>query len=79
MNGIRLYDVKRVLSLGDEVYTLKGWDNGWHDLATAVSDDSMTLDFGCVPDYGLFVVYGNTYMGRMQRPFVKEGDEIIYY
>ena len=79
LNGIRTYDVKRVLPLGDEVYTLRGWDNGWHDLATAVSSDSVSLDFGNVPDYRLFVVYGNTTMGRMQRPFVMVGDSIAYY
>ena len=79
LNGVRTYDVKRVLPLGDEVYTLRGWDNGWHDLATAVSSDSVSLDFGNVPDYRLFVVYGNTTMGRMQRPFVMVGDSIAYY
>ena len=79
LDGLRTYDVKRILPLGDEAYTLRGWDNGWHDLATAVSSDSVSLDFGLVSDYRLFVVYGNTTMGRMQRPFVMVGDSIAYY
>ena len=58
---------------------MRGWDDGWHDLVTVVSSDSVTLDFGRVPAYGLYVVFGNTYMGRMQRPFVLSGDSVAYY
>lgn len=79
LEGMRLYDVKRILPLGKETYTLRGWKDGWHDLAFAVSLDSLSVDFTDVPDYKLFVIHGNTYQGRMQRPFVLEEDSVVYY
>lgn len=79
LDGIRLYDVKRVLALGKGAYTLYGWKDGWKELKTAVSRDSVSLDFGFVPDYKLFVVRGNTTIERMQRPFIVENDSIVYY
>lgn len=79
VNGVKLYDAKRILTLGNEKYTLCYWDKGWQPVKTVVSKDSETLDFGIVPLNSLFLVYGDTFMGRMQRPFaVKEG-ECIYY
>ncbi|MCY6344196.1 hypothetical protein OXB14_002900 [Bacteroides hominis] len=38
-----------------------------------------TLDFGEVPVRSLFLVYGDTYMGPMQRPFLLEGGKPVYY
>ena len=78
---MHLYDVKRVLALDTaRTYTLRGWDNGWHDIATALPADSLTLHFDSVPDYKLFVIYGSApYVADMQRPFVMQGDSVVYY
>ena len=79
MNGLKLYDVKRELKLGKEVYTLFYWKNGWRFLKNTVSINSHTLDFGEGPVWSLFLIYGNTRMGRMQRPFLIEGGTSVYY
>lgn len=81
LRDMHLYDVKRVLTLNATLtYTLRGWDNGWHDLATAVPADSLTLHFDSVPDYKLFVIYGsNPHVADMQRPFILQGDSVAYY
>ncbi len=79
LNGILTYDVKRVLKLGDEPYTLFYWKDGWQPLKEVTSKDSRTLDFGEVPVRSLFLVYGDTYMGHMQRPFLLEGGKPVYY
>lgn len=63
INGIHLYDVKSKLLLNNKPYILKGWNQGWVDLKNGVARDSITLDFGEVSDYKLFLVYGNTYYG----------------
>ena len=79
LNGILTYDVKRVLELGDEAYTLYYWKDGWQPVKEVTSKDSRTLDFGEVPVRSLFLVCGNTYMGRMQRPFLLEDGKPVYY
>ena len=79
INGIHLYDVKSKLLLNNKPYILKGWNQGWVDLKNGVARDSITLDFGEVSDYKLFLVYGNTYMGKMQRPFIFKNGVPIYY
>lgn len=81
LRDMHLYDVKRVLTLDTaRTYTLRGWDNGWQDIAIALPADSLTLHFDCVPDYKLFVIYGSTpYVADMQRPFVMQGDSVVYY
>lgn len=45
LDGILTYDVKRVLKLGDEPYTLLYWKDGWQPLKEVTSKDSRTLDF----------------------------------
>lgn len=79
--GMHLYDVKRVLTLDTtQTYTLCGWDNGWRDLCSVLPTDTLTVDFDSVPDYKLFVVYGRSpYVADMQRPFVVQGDSVVYY
>lgn len=81
LKDMHLYDVKRMLALDPTLtYTLRGWDNGWHDLTSVLPTDSLTLHFDSVPDYKLFVIYGNRpYVADMQRPFVLEGDSVVYY
>ena len=81
LRDMHLYDVKRVLTLDTaRTYTLRGWDNGWKDIATALPADSLTLHFDSVPDYKLFVIYGSApYVADMQRPFVMQGDSVVYY
>lgn len=81
LKDMHLYDVKRILTLDiTRTYTLCGWDNGWHDLATAAPADSQTLFFDSVPDYKLFVIYGQSpRVADMQRPFVIRGDSVVYY
>ena len=81
LKGMRLYDVKRVLTLDTAcTYTLRGWNNGWHDIATALPTDSLSLHFDSVPDYKLFVICGRSpYVADMQRPFVILGDSVVYY
>ncbi|MCE8621879.1 hypothetical protein K0F17_17180 [Bacteroides fragilis] len=79
LDGILTYDVKRVLKLGDEPYTLLYWKDGWQPLKEVTSKDSRTLDFGEVPVRSLFLVYGDTYMGHMQRPFLLEDGKPVYY
>lgn len=79
LNGLSLYDVKRVLRLGTEPYTLFYWDDGWKPLKTTVSTDSCTLDFGEVSVQSLYLLYGATGMGRMQRPFLLEKGKPVYY
>ena len=81
LKDMHLYDVKRVLTLDiARTYTLRGWDNGWKDIATALPADSLTLHFDSVPDYKLFVIYGSApYVADMQRPFVMQGDSVVYY
>ena len=81
LRDMHLYDVKRVVTLDiARTYTLRGWDNGWKDIATALPADSLTLHFDSVPDYKLFVIYGSApYVADMQRPFVMQGDSVVYY
>ena len=81
LDGLHLYDVKRVLPLDEGVgYWLEGWSNGaWQPLKKGIPVDSVTLDFGEVPDYKLFLVYADTRMGRMQRPFVLTRQKPEYY
>lgn len=74
LDGIKTYDVNRVVELGSEPYILMSWDRGWQIVSQAISTDSFTLDFGKVSVQSLFLVYGETYLGRMQRPFlIKDG------
>lgn len=81
LRDMHLYDVKRVLTLDTaRTYTLRGWDNSWHDIATALPADSLTLHFDSVSDYKLFVIYGSApYVADMQRPFVMQDDSVVYY
>ncbi len=81
LNGLHLYDVKRVLTLDEDVdYWLKGWDGtGWQTLKKGTTVDSVTLNFGEVPDYKLFLVHADTRMGRMQRPFLIRNKGLEYY
>ena len=81
LKEMRLYDVKRVLTLDTaQTYTLRGWDNGWHDLCSVLPTDTLAIDFDSVPDYKLFVIYGRApYVADMQRPFVVQGDSVVYY
>lgn len=81
LKDMHLYDVKRVLTLDTaRTYTLRGWENGWKDISTALPSDSLTLHFDSVPDYKLFVIYGSVpYVADMQRPFVVQGDSMVYY
>lgn len=79
VNGVKLYDVNKILKLGKERYVLYYWDKGWQPLKEVVSEDAQTLDFGMVPVSSLFLVYGNTFMGKMQRPFMIKAGEYIYY
>lgn len=79
LNGLSLYDVKRVLKLGTEPYSLLYWEEGWKPLKTAVSKDSYTLDFGEVPVQSLYLLYGDIGMECMQRPFLFEKGKPIYY
>ena len=44
LNGILTYDVKRVLELGYEAYTLYYWKDGWQPVKEVTSKDSRTLD-----------------------------------
>ena len=81
LRDMHLYDVKRILTLDNaRTYTLRGWDNGWKDITATLPSDSLTLYFDSVPDYKLFVIYGSTpYVADMQRPFVIQGDSVVYY
>ncbi len=75
IDGISLYDVKRRLTLGrGNSYALMGWRGGWKPLAWAMSRDSLTLDFGQVPDYHLFLIVGPSSIEQMQRPFIVHPD-----
>lgn len=79
LDGIKTYDVNRVVELGSEPYILMYWDRGWQIVSQAISTDSSTLDFGKVSVQSLFLVYGETYLGRMQRPFlIKDGIPSYY-
>lgn len=81
LRDMHLYDVKRILTLDTaRTYTLRGWDNGWKDITATLPSDSLTLYFYSVPDYKLFVIYGSTpYVADMQRPFVIQGNSVMYY
>ena len=81
LRDMHLYDVKRILTLDTaRTYTLRGWDNGWKDITATLPSDSLTLYFDSVPDYKLFVIYGSTpYVADMQRPFVIQGNSVMYY
>ncbi len=67
---IKLYDAKRVITLKDEPYMLFGWNRGWNFISKGNPCDSTSIDFGSIPNYGLFLVCGNSRMERMQRPFI---------
>ena len=79
LNGLCLYDVKRVLKLGTDNYRLLYWNNGWQFLKNSVSTDSVTLDFGEVPVRSLYLLYGNACMERMQRPFLLKEGKVEFY
>ncbi|MCD8184636.1 MAG: hypothetical protein LUE99_17950 [Bacteroides sp.] len=79
VNGLNLYDIKKVLKLDAESYTLLYWENGWKPLKDITPTDSYTLNFGKVPIKTLFLLHCNTYMGRMQRPFLIENGKPVYY
>ncbi|ADV44718.1 hypothetical protein Bache_2775 [Bacteroides helcogenes P 36-108] len=67
---IKLYDAKRILPLRNEPYVLLGWDQGWKEISEKNPCDSTSIDFGFIPNYGLFLVCGNNRMEKMQRPFI---------
>lgn len=80
MEGVRLYDASKVLKPGQqECYTLYYWNDGWQPVKKAISTDSETLNFGRVPVDALFLVRGETAIGRMQRPFLVQEGEYVYY
>lgn len=76
---LKLYDVNKVLTLRNEPYILFGWDQGWKEISSAYSNDSISIDFGLVPNYGLYLVYGNTGIEKMQRPFIIKDNSPEYY
>lgn len=79
IEGVRLYDATKVLKPGQECYTLYYWNDGWQPVKKAISTDSETLNFGRVPVDALFLVRGETAIGRMQRPFLVQEGEYVYY
>ncbi len=81
IDSVCLYDAKRKLKVKpSETYILKGWDNGWKEIGCCKPQDSLFLSFENIPDYKLFLVYGNGhYLEQMQRPFIINHDTIEYY
>lgn len=79
VDGVKLYDASKVLKLEDECYTLYYWNDGWCPVREAISTDSETLNFGRIPINSLFLVRGETALGRMQRPFLVKEGECVYY
>ena len=81
INAVYLYDAKRKLKvMPSETYILKGWHNGWKEIGSCKPKDSLFLSFENIPDYKLFLVYGEGhYLEQMQRPFIINDDTLEYY
>ena len=74
INAVYLYDAKRKLKvMPSETYILKGWHNGWKEIGSCKPKNSLFLSFENIPDYKLFLVYGEGhYLEQMQRPFIPD-------
>lgn len=81
IDTVYLYDAKRKLKvIPSETYILKGWHNGWKEIGSCKPKDSLFLSFENIPDYKLFLVYGEGhYLEQMQRPFIINHDTLEYY
>lgn len=79
VNRIPICDAKKQLKLDDTLYYLYYWDKGWQLYGETVSEDSSYLDFGTVCHNSLFLIYGNNYMGKMQRPFIIKDGEAVFF
>ena len=54
--------------------------NGWKEIGSCKPKDSLFLSFENIPDYKLFLVYGEGhYLEQMQRPFIINHDTLEYY
>lgn len=79
VNRIPICDAKKQLKLDDTLYYLYYWNKGWQLYGETVSEDSSYLDFGTVCHNSLFLIYGNNYMGKMQRPFIIKDGEAVFF
>lgn len=79
LNRVPVRDVNRIVEPGADRYRLYYWDRGWRRIADTVSTGSGFLDFGTVPYRSLFLIQGVDLVGRLQRPFLWEKGEYIFY
>lgn len=79
INGISLYDAKRILALDKTPHQLYYWNNGWQRCGQTVSSDSLHLDFGRIAYNSLFLIYGDYYLGKMQRPLIIKEKTAVFY
>lgn len=79
LNDVGLYWYRTRVNIEDGYYRLMGWDNGWVEIGYTYKDNDMFLNFGEVPNYGLFLVIGEGEKGQKQRPFILDGGKPNYY
>lgn len=79
LNDIGLYSYRIRVNVEEGLYVLLGWDNGWKDVAYTKYENDRGLNFGEVPDYGLFLVMGGEELGHKQRPFILVDGKPEYY
>ena len=79
LNDVGLYWYRKRVNIEEGEYRLLGWDRGWVEIGKTSKDNDRSLNFGEVPDYGLFLVVGQGKKGQKQRPFIiKDGEPIFY-
>lgn len=79
MNGLHLYWYRVKVDIPEGNYALKGWRNGWKTIAETYTRGGETLDFGIVPEYGLYLLSGEGEFASKQRPFTFMNGEYEFY